>query len=157
MRIGNAVALLVTCTALAGCTGRTSSDPDAAGLRRASDRYRTALNAADTVAFFRLLADDVELFPPATTPISGSAAHDLYRGLLKQFAVTLDPLSKEEWIVGDDLAVQRYSFRLMLRPKASGQATVESGSGVHVWRRASDGQWRLAKDIWTVVPASAKS
>jgi ketosteroid isomerase-like protein len=151
-----AIAMLVACAALAGCTGRTSSAPDIAGARLAGEQFRTAMNAADTTAFFRLLADDLELLPPAATPISGSAAHDVFRGVFKQFAATLDPLTQEEWIVEDDVAVQRYSFRLTLRPKASGQAVTQNGSGVHVWRRSVDGQWRLAKDIWTVVPVATK-
>jgi ketosteroid isomerase-like protein len=94
MQKGNVTALLVAYAALAGCAGRASSAPDIAGVQRASDQLRAAMNAADTIAFLRLLADDLELFPPATAPINGSAAHDLFRGLFKQFALTSSPSVK---------------------------------------------------------------
>lgn len=135
--------------------GPTSSHAGTA--RAASEQYRVALNAGDTAAFLRLLEKDLELFPPAASPLQGAAAHDLFRGLFANFTATLEPFSREEWIVQDSIALQRYSFRLRLQPKSDARATSQSGSGLHVWRRSTEGQWRLAKDIWSVVPAETDS
>ena len=153
MRAWSVAALLLFFPALSGCTRPDAPAADGAAVRMASDQYRTALNTADTTSFLALLAEDLELFPPGAAAIKGSPAHDVFRGLFREFVVTLDPLIEEEWLISGDLAVQRYAFRLNLRPKAAGKPTTESGAGIHVWRRGSDGRWRLAKDIWTTTRA----
>ena len=148
---------LMTLATVIACSRPGATPSHAVAARAASEQYRVAMNAGDTSAFLRLLEKDLELFPPAASPLSGTAAHDLFRGLFANFTATLEPFSKEEWIVEATVAVQRYSFRLRLQPKSGARATSESGSGLHVWRRGTDGQWRLAKDIWSVAPEGADS
>jgi len=156
MRTAYIPGMLAFATVIA-CTRPDGATPHSGTARAASEQYRVALNASDSAAFFSLLHEDLELFPPAASPLKGVAAHDVFRGLLSNFVPTLEPLVQEEWIVEGPLAVQRYSFRLRLQPKSGGRPTTESGSGLHVWQRGSDGRWRLAKDIWSAVPAAADS
>ena len=157
MRLPSLIAL-VTATAIGtGCAGPPTPAADAAGARTAINNLRAAVNAGDTTAFFRLTADDFEVFPPGVEPLKGAAARDIFRGLFAESSPSLEPFSNEELEVSGDWAMQRYSFRLTLRPKAGGTATTEAGSGLHIWRRGADGQWRLAKDIWTVPAASRGS
>ena len=152
---------LLTTLALAGyvavssaCTGNRPP-PDVSGVRDAIGALGTAVNGGDSTAFFELLATDFEVFPPGAEPLKGDAARAMFRDMFTQTSPSLEPFTNEEIQVDGDLAVQRYSFRLTLRPKAGGALATESGSGLHVWRRVADGNWRLWKDIWTE-PGPAK-
>ena len=133
------------------------STPDATGVRTAIADLRTAVNAGNSAAFFQLLADDFEVLPPGAEPLKGDNARGLFRDLFTQSSPTLDPFTNEEVQVDGDLAVQRYSFRLTLRPKGGGAPTAEVGSGLHIWRRDTARKWRLWKDIWTEPAPVAKS
>ncbi len=133
----------------AGCAGPPAPEADVAAVRAAVNDLRVAVNAGDTAAFIRLTADDFEVFPPGTKPLNGEAARDLFRQLFAESSPSLDPFTDEQIEVSGNLGMQRYSFRLTLRPKAGGTATTEVGSGLHIWRRGTDGRWRLAKDIYT--------
>lgn len=138
----------------ASCATTSRIEQDAPGVRAAIDQFRTAVNAGDTIAFFRILTADFEVFPPGSAPLRGAAAQDLFRGLFRTSAVTLPPFTNEEIEVNGNLAVQRYSFEFIVRPKAGGAQSTQKGSGLHIWRRTGDGQWRLAKDIWTNPPGN---
>ena len=113
------------------------------------------MNDDDSTAFFRWLDEDLELIPPNAPPLRGEAARKIFRDLFAGFEVEKAEFFDEEWSGGTEVAVGRYSYRLRLKPRNKGEPAEESGSGVHVWRRAKDGQWRLAQDIWSV-PASPR-
>jgi ketosteroid isomerase-like protein len=151
------VLALVAATGLVTACARPAATADAAGVRTAINNLRAAVNAGDSTAFFALTAEDFEVLPPGTEPLRADAARGLFRGLFTESSASLEPFSSEEIEVSGDLAMQRYSFRLTLRPKAGGAATTEAGSGLHIWRRGADGRWRLAKDIWTEPAASPGS
>ena len=139
------------------CARRVAIPEDASGVRAAITALRAAVNAGDTTAFFLLTADGFEVFPPGTEPLKAESARGLFRGLFAESSLSLEPFSNEEITVSGDLAMQRYSFHLTLQPKTGGAATTEAGSGLHIWRRGTDGRWRLAKDIWTEPAASQGS
>jgi ketosteroid isomerase-like protein len=141
-----------------GCarTARPSHQPPS-DLRAAIDRFRSAVNAGDTITFFNMVTEDFEVFPPSVMPLRGAAARDLFRGLFTSASATLAPFTQEEIEASGDLAVQRYSFELTLQPKSGGVANTQHGSGLHIWRRGPDGQWRLAKDIWTTPATNSKT
>jgi ketosteroid isomerase-like protein len=131
---------------LAACAGAGSSSTD---VQAAIEHLRSSLNSGDSTAFFALLAEDVEVFPPGVVPLRGSAARDLFRGLFTEATANLAPFTSQELTVSGAWAIQRYSFRLTTTPKAGGASTTEAGSGLHVWHRGAGGQWQIAKDIWT--------
>jgi ketosteroid isomerase-like protein len=142
-----------TLVAAGGCAPSHGASEDIAGVRSAIEALRTAINAGDSAAFFALLADDIEVFPPGAEPARGAAARELFHGLFAPNAASLEPFAREELQVSGNLAVQRYSFRLTIRP-AGGAPSTEAGSGLHVWQRGADDHWRLLKDIWTSPPVA---
>jgi uncharacterized protein (TIGR02246 family) len=146
MRQLTAFGLVVAAAASLAC-GAKSSVPDVRGVHDAIASLRSAVNRGDTAAFFGLFADDFEFFPTGGEPRKGDAARAMFRDLFAQSSLFLDPYTNEEIQVDGGFAVQRYSYRLTLTPKADGAPTTETGSGLHVWRRESDGRWRLWKDI----------
>jgi ketosteroid isomerase-like protein len=142
---------LATAVGLA-CAG-TPAATDITGVKAAINDLRTVVNGRDSAGFYGLLADDFEAFPPGIEPAKGRAARDLFKDLFTASSVTLGPFTNEEIVVNGDLAVQRYTFRLTVKPSATAAAATEAGSGLHVWRRSASGKWQLWKDIWTE-PAS---
>ena len=150
MRLPKLMALVAAMGIGTSCARPPSNAPDVEGVRTAINHLRAAVNAGDQAAFFGLTADDFEVFPPGAEPRKGAAARDMFRGLFADSSPSLEPFTNEELEVSGAWAIQRYSFRLTLTPKSGGNATTEAGSGLHIWRRGADGQWRLAKDIWTV-------
>src|SRR4051812_9940577 len=152
-----AVTLLVVAGAGLGvaCKPSTPATGDIAGVRSAIQALRQAVNARDSSTFYRLTASDFEVFPPAMQPLRGDSARAIFSDIFSAAQVTLDPFSKEELTVTGDLAVQRYSFRLVVTPKGGGRPSTSAGSGLHVWHRDPSGQWRLAKDIWSEPAAPA--
>jgi ketosteroid isomerase-like protein len=155
MRLVATIGLAGAVTVWTACAPKPPA-PDLAGVRAAIGDLSTAVNAGDSTAFFQILATDFEVLPPGAEPLKADAARGLFRELFTQSSPTLDPFTNEEIQVDGDLAVQRYSFRLTLRPKAGGPPATEAGSGLHIWRRVA-GKWHLWKDIWTEPAPAPKS
>lgn len=131
----------------------TAEAPDReAELRSAIATFRTALNSGDSVAFFGLLAPDLEVFAPGARPIRGDEARESFRPLFTDVKAEISPFTDEEITVSGDIAVQRHSFTLSTTPRAGGPAATSMGSGLHVWKRTPDGRWQIVKDIWTSPP-----
>jgi len=131
----------------------TAEAPDReAELRSAIATFRTALNSGDSVAFFGLLAPDLEVFAPGARPIRGDEARASFRPLFTGVKAEISPFTDEEITVSGDIAVQRHSFTLSTTPRSGGPGTTSMGSGLHVWKRTPDGRWQIVKDIWTSPP-----
>ena len=47
-----------------------------------------------------------------------------------------------------DWAYERFSFSRTMTPTGGGEPTTARGKGIHVYRRQSDGSWKLARDLW---------
>jgi ketosteroid isomerase-like protein len=139
----------------ASCKAPAPEAGDVAGVQDAIKALRAAVNSRDSVAFFELTAPDFEVFPPGVEPLRGDSAREAFAGLFAAAQANLDPFSKEEISVSGDLAIQRYSFRLVVTPKGGRAPSTAAGSGLHIWRRDPQGHWRLAKDIWSEPAAHA--
>lgn len=148
--------ILISLLVLAVGAGCANSDVPAgeARLRAAIGAFRTALNGGDSVAFFGLLAPDLEVFAPGARPLRGAEAHASFRPLFTQVKAEISPFTNEEITVSGDIAVQRHSFTLSTTPRSGGPTSTSMGSGLHIWKRAPDGRWQIVKDIWTNPPAS---
>jgi len=147
MRLPMAAVLLSVACATSDAS-RTESE-----VRGAISAYRAALNGGDSTSFFALLASDIEVLAPGAQPARGGAVREMFRPLFTQVKPELAPFSDEELLVSADLAIQRYTFRLTTTPRSGGQPSVETGSGLHIWKRMPDGRWQIVKDIWTNPPA----
>jgi ketosteroid isomerase-like protein len=148
--------VLLTTIALAATFACAKSDTTTheAELHSAIGAFRTALNSGDSVAFFGLLAPDLEVLAPGAQPIRGREARESFRPLFTQVKPDIGPFTNQEITLSGDIAIQRHSYRLSTTPKSGGQEMIVNGSGLHVWKRAPDGRWQIVKDIWTVPSTS---
>ncbi|CAA9348820.1 MAG: hypothetical protein AVDCRST_MAG89-3014 [uncultured Gemmatimonadetes bacterium] len=147
--------LLIIAVLLAASAGGANAQTPAreAELRAAIASFRTALNSGDSVAFFRLLAPDLEVFAPGAHPIRGTAARESFRPLFTAMKTEISPFTSEEITLAGDIAIQRHTFTLSTTPRSGGPTTSSMGSGLHIWKRSPEGRWQIVKDIWTNPPA----
>ncbi len=115
---------------------REASTPEPATreaeLRAAIATFRTALNGGDSVAFFGLLAPDLEVFAPGAHPIRGAEARESFRPPFTQVKPDIGPFTNEEITLKRDIAIQRHSYRLSTTPRVG-------------WARDDRGRVRAAR------------
>jgi ketosteroid isomerase-like protein len=145
--------LLIFAILIAGSASAQMPDREAE-LRAAIASFRTALNSGDSVAFFRLLAPELEVMAPGAHPIRGGAARASFRPLFTAMRAEISPFRDEEITLAGDIAIQRHTFTLSTTPRAGGPTSSSTGSGIHVWKRSPEGRWQIVKDIWTNPPPS---
>jgi len=66
-------------------------------------------------------------------------------------------LIHNELEVAGNLAYHTYVYTWRVTPRASGEAKVSSGKGLHILRCQADGSWRIAREIWNAMPDSVRS
>jgi len=110
----------------------------------------TALSARYSEdALMRVLTDDVVFMPPGEEPARGKAAVGAWfeSAIAEATTVSLQ-LPEREVVVAGDWGIETGSFTWTLSPADGGEPFVERGSFVTIWRRESDGVWRVASDTW---------
>jgi ketosteroid isomerase-like protein len=53
-----------------------------------------------------------------------------------------------EFVVAEDWAYERYTYKVTDTPRGGGAAATDTGSGINIYKRGEDGVWRVARDIW---------
>lgn len=133
---------LYAAAALAGCSGRTVSDPSARmAIEAAVTRYVTASNSGDADALMELYAEDAVLLPPDHQPIEGrKAIGEFWRKGTDQgleiSTLRVDTDGRLGYLVG--------RYRL---PETDNEPA-DSGKYVMCLKRQTDGSWKLTADIW---------
>lgn len=150
--------LVVLVPALWGCgkdTGRESARAPAsdaatgtAALRAADSALAAAVAAKDPGRTADLYMADATLLPIAEPPIVGREA--IRREWAKTFGIpgfqNRARTTRLEVAAGGDLAFTQGTYESAMTG-ADGRPTVERGKWVTVWRRESDGKWRVTTDI----------
>jgi ketosteroid isomerase-like protein len=112
-----------------------------AAIRTARDRQLRLIRAADWNSLVReLYTDDAVVMPSNTEPLDTPAKIRKYCEdfpKLESISITNVEIDGRA-----DLAWERGRFEL----KASG--VTDRGSHLTLWRRQSDGTWRIFRDIW---------
>jgi uncharacterized protein (TIGR02246 family) len=107
-----------------------------------SDAWEAALNAADTDAIVDFYTSDARLLPPNGEMSSGKDAVRAVFGGMIEAGIGGDLTSIDAVVVGD------IGYNVGTYTLTSGDALVDRGKFIETWSRGSDGQWRIANDIW---------
>lgn len=117
-------------------------------------RYVEAINTNDVDEVLALATDDVVFQHPGSPEVVGKdALREWIQGYLDAFSTSWVKTSIGLTVSGD-LAAERYSYRGTDTDKANGAVSVDEGKGIIVFRRESDGEWRVYLDGWSSDPAS---
>lgn len=150
MRIHTA---LCTMTLLfAACAGPEHTKADSsvafANAHEAHENYVRAINSNNIDSFASMLTNDVVFLAAGAKPIVGKpAVREWADGYLKAFHTRWDKPVQEFTVTGD-YAFERYSYTSTDTPMGGGTDVVDTGWGLVVYHKDSDGTWRVARDAF---------
>jgi uncharacterized protein (TIGR02246 family) len=127
------------------------SDADRAGIQQNHDAFAKGINTKDFATPASLYTDDGAMLPPNGVAVQGRQA-------IQKWMSDFPPLSEFKLEVVDldghgDLAYARGNYSMMI--SAPGAAPVrDHGKWVEVWRKQSDGTWKMRWDIFNSDVAS---
>ena len=134
--------------AASGCAPQVDLEAEAAAIRSADADCLKAWAAKDVDLVLSCYSDDASVFPSNAPIATGKEA---IGALLSQmfetpgFAVSWD-ISKLEVSRAGDLAYGHGTYESMAND-AAGNPVTERGKWVVVWKKQTDGQWKLVVDI----------
>jgi ketosteroid isomerase-like protein len=136
-------------TALGAATASAASADIKASEAAAHDAYVNAINSNDLDTLMADLADDVVYQSPGEPEIVGKAAVRAWGAAY--FSSTLTHWKKTSigFTVNGDWAFERYHYESADTDRKTGTVTRDTGKGINVFRRCSDGRWRVAVDGWS--------
>ena len=144
--IGAGLALLA---ALAACQRAADRARAEAEIRATDARWLAAAHAHDLEHTLSFWSDDVILMQPGAAPLVGK---DAVRAYVKEsFAIpdfSISWVIDRVWVAqAGDIAYATGSDEIRLTTP-DGQHVVEHNNSVGIWRKAPDGSWQCAVDIW---------
>jgi ketosteroid isomerase-like protein len=145
-RLQVAVALVAAGTS-ACAPGAPTSLPseDVEAIRAASRGYNQAATDTAWARWATFFTEDAAFFPPNTPAKEGRAAIEAWG---RSFPPFRDLRLETSEIVGlADLAYARGRYSMVLLPPGS-PAVPDSGKYIEIWRKQSDGTWKLVRDIF---------
>lgn len=152
--------VLVCAAALAGMagvgcsnqTGVATTPPDTraadeAAIRAKDGTFEQGVATKNVDTILALYEDGAVLFAPkAPAAIGKMAIHDAFQGLLGVPGVKMTFKSTSVDVSrSGDLAMQRATFQLETTGK-DGKPSTETGQAVMVWRKQTDGSWKVIAD-----------
>jgi uncharacterized protein (TIGR02246 family) len=150
------VAARVGLFALLMVSGTARAQEDA--IRKlVGEAYDKAMAAGDVSAKMRLYTADAVLMPPEGPAVSGQEGIRLWHEALFKKGTSPGVSKVEEIQVFGEWGFARGTFSgtVTLRPGAP--PTGVSEKWLVIVRRQGDGSWKIARDIWTQEPESAKT
>ncbi len=115
-------------------------------------KFGEAVRKGDGAAIAALYTDDATLLPPDSDMIRGREGIEAFWKGGLQMGIKEAVLTSVDVYGAGDFAYEIGRFALKIQPE--GQASVEQkGKYVVVWKKTSDGAWKLHVDIWNSGPA----
>ena len=112
-------------------------------------KWLDAMKANDAEALGRLVTEDAVLMPPHDQPVVGrQGVIDWFAGVVKQARTTAVGVPQREVIMAGDVGIERGSFTWQVAPTGGGAPIEDRGNYLAVWRRQSDGSWKVTREIW---------
>jgi len=133
--------LLPVVLVIAACN-QAAAPVDPSVITSRSEAWEAALNARDVDGVAALYTNDARLMPPNGEMSTGQDAVRAAFGGMIEAGLSVDLTSADASVSGD-IAYNLGNFKLM-----SGDDVVDVGKYMEIWRRGSDGEWRIANDIW---------
>jgi uncharacterized protein (TIGR02246 family) len=131
-----------------GCQSQ-SIERDVEALIRLQKQVDSAIVAGETERYLTLLSDDAVLMPPNGAPVIGKDAIRLWnQAMFKQFRIQSYSSADDEVVVAGDWAFRRASVDWTVASTAGGEPVRDSAKYIIIYRRETDGSWRVARDIW---------
>ena len=135
-------------------TGILSSQPSKIDdpIFEARQTYLKAIRTADIDLFLSLAAEDIQWMPPNDTTVFGRAE---LKEWLEEYFEHFRPDSytepERDVKVSGELAVERTSYMISIAPVKGATRIRDDGKMLTVWKRQSDGSWKIWRGIWNSI------
>lgn len=149
--LGGVLLLTVGCSASAPTQKADAPvTVDTAAIEKeAHGGYVGAINSNDVDALMAQLTDDVVYQAPGAPEVVGKAAvREWIAGYFGAYTTKWEKTSIG-FTVSGDWAFERYTYKSTDTDRKTGAVTTDIGKGINVFRRGSDGKWRVAIDGWS--------
>ena len=100
-----------------------------------------------------LMTDDVVFLTPGKSPFGKQEFIESFNTMKEHVTIGCDGVYDEITVVGD-VAYAMARIEIMVAPKNGGTAKYLSGNTLSIYKRSSDGNWRLSRDANLLAPRS---
>ena len=150
MRISILLAAVVLILSCAGPQPEPPTDP--AEVRQAIEavnaQFAEAFNRGDAAAFAAFYTPDGIMMPPNAEPSAGRQA--IEESFAADFSTNPPSLklTTADVEVHGDTAIESGNYSISFTPPGQEEAIEDHGKYLVVWKKQSDGSWKLHRDIW---------
>jgi ketosteroid isomerase-like protein len=118
-------------------------------LPEPSQKVLNASLSGDVDLIVSMYTDDAVVLPPNDTTLFGKdEIRSWWQDYFVFFRVTSSVENEREITVVGDQAYERGLFSATIVPKEQGARIVDEIRNLTVWRRESDGTWKISHQIW---------
>jgi uncharacterized protein (TIGR02246 family) len=129
-------------------SGADSLDVDRAAIVRVTAELLGAVNASDVDRCLAVWSVDGVMMPPHHPSVHGhKALAEYFHRLFSRSRFRFQFTSPDIQITGDT-ALEIVTYTAVISPIGGASSIEDAGKGLHVYRRQSNGTWKLALDIW---------
>jgi ketosteroid isomerase-like protein len=129
------------------------ADPVRAAIEKQNAAFSAAFARGDVAALAAAYTEDAIAFPPDADMVRGRAAiQGLWQSLRDAGAKSLSLTTVDVHSSGG-LAAETGTAVLKIQPSGGAEQS-QSVKYVVVWKRGTDGSWKLFRDIWNAMPAA---
>jgi uncharacterized protein (TIGR02246 family) len=148
-----ALVAAISSAAYAGSKGKDEGVREArAAIEAANAKFSEAFARGDAKALAAMYTPDAIAFPPDSEMIHGNEAIGNFWKATRDNGVQSATLTTVDVGRSGDVAYEVGKVSLTIQPVGKEQTTAVA-KFVVVWKRQSDGSWRLHRDIWNSLPA----
>jgi uncharacterized protein (TIGR02246 family) len=156
-----AAALALTlgaCSKSAQSSGAANPDSVKQAIKADEAKWNQQLKAKDTEGLADHYTDDAYFVGPGAPPSDGSTAiRQFYANGLTDPAIDVQIASDKIDVGGSgDMAYSRGHYTEKYTDKKSGKVMTAKGSYLSVYKKQSDGSWKMVEDFATTDPDSVK-
>jgi ketosteroid isomerase-like protein len=145
-------AVLLVAASLTACetsrAARPSTAEDEAAITEFNKRYLKAINDGDSATLASLTTPEHIMIAPGRPPLVGKEANDAANARVAQMFKIEETWTPQETFISGDLAYQRGTFTVAATPKAGGNTSNTRGTFLRIYKRQSNGEWRMVRDMF---------
>ncbi len=139
---------IVTAFMVTGCSQGVDIDTDVEAIRQMEDGYDRTAAAGDLEGNIAAYTNDIVLMQPNGPTLTGKEAIRAYiKTSFDQFSFEAKHVPDKIDIVGD-WAIVPGQCKGAITPKSGGDALPINDKYLHIYRRQSDGNWKLSLSIF---------
>lgn len=137
-------------------TSTSNSAASDSAAHKAHENYVRVINSNNLDSLMSMMTDDVIFLAADAKPIVGKAAVRAWAEDYEKAFHTHWDKPVQEFTVSGDNAIERYSYTSTDTPIAGGKPVVDTGWGLVIYHRDTDGVWRVSRDAFGPDHAPAK-